>query len=343
MRLAPALLILAASTAHAGEAATLLHVPPSTAEPDTAVELVAAIDGAWREGDLVARYRRRGEAAYADAPFRRSSAGGWYAEIPAEAVGRDGVEYYIAGSSGAGEILHFASPDAPHAVTVVPHPLDQLAGLDRARHGGRADEVSFDVFAHRFGNRFDDSAGLRDQFLRAEARWTHHWFRALYATGFGFGAIEGVTPSASAPDAMELEHEARYGFGEVRLRAHAAAFLDARVALGVSHDGFIGGFGATMILGRPWGTHVALGGEYLGDLGPSGFVRLQWDTAPPLLMSASVVRTDLPGARLADGVLVRYDLAYRVTRTTTARAAISAGARDGLPDLGAGLGAAVEF
>lgn len=343
MRLATALLLLLASTAHAEDAATLLHVPPSTTQPGTAVELVAAIDGAWREGDLVARYRRRGDAAYADAPFRRSSAGGWYAEIPAEAVGLDGVEYYIAGSSGAAEIVHFASPDAPHAVAVVPHPLDQLADVDRRRHGGRTDEVSFDVFAHRFGNRFDEGGDLRDQFLRAETRWTHHWFRALYATGFGFGAIEGVTPSESSPDARELAHEARYGFGEVRLRAHAAVFLDARVALGVSHDGFIGGGGATMILGRPWGTHVALGAEQLADLGASGFVRLQWDTAPPLLMSASVVRTDLPGARLADGVLVRYDLAYRIADRLTTRAAISVGARDGLPDLGAGLGGAYEF
>ena len=332
------LLVLVPATAHA-DGARLLHVPPLEAEPDQPVELVAAIDGAWRENGLVARWRRRGDTTWTDAPFERSSAGGWYATIPGDAIGRRGVEYFIAG----GEAVHFASAEAPHTIAVAPSAVDQLADSDRRRHDGRTEEIAIDVTGHQFGNRFEEVDGPRDQYLRAEARWTHHFFRRLYATSFGFGAIEGVTPERSALDAMELRHKARYGFGEVRLRLHPAAFVDARLALGISHDGFIAGGGAALTLGRPWATNVSAGAEYLSDLGPSAFVRLQWDTAPPFLMGASIIRTDLPGAILDDGVLVRYDVSLKVADRFTTKAAISIGARDGSPHLGGGLGMGYEF
>src|SRR5690349_11386822 len=77
--------------------ARVLHVPPLTAVADQPLQLVAAIDGAWREDDLVARWRHRGDAAWHDAPFARSSAGGWFATIPGDGVGKTGVDYYIAG------------------------------------------------------------------------------------------------------------------------------------------------------------------------------------------------------------------------------------------------------
>jgi hypothetical protein len=337
-----ALLVLALISAPAvarAEPARVLHVPPLEAEANRPVELVAAIDGAWREDGLVARWRRRGDTAWTDAPFRRSSAGGWYATIPGEGVGRTGVEYFIAGA----ERTHFASAGSPHVVAVVPDQVEQLADGDRRRHRGRADAISVDVDGHQFGNRFEEDDGPRDQYLRAEARWTHHFFRHLYATSFGFGAIEGVTPEASALDAMELSHRARYGFGEVRARLRPSIFVDGRLALGISHDGFIGGAGAAVTLGRPWSTSVSAGAEYLGDLGPSAFIRLQWDTAPPFLMGASIVRTDLPGAVLDDGVMVRYDLSMRLADRLTTRAAISVGARDGAPHLGGGLGMGYAF
>jgi hypothetical protein len=339
-----ALLLLVAGPARADQApaptaARLLHVPPLEAAPDRDVELVAAIDGAWREADLVARWRRRGDTVWHDAPFRRSSAGGWYATIPGEGVGRAGVEYFIAGA----EAVHFASAESPHTIAVVPLEVEQLAEGDRRRNRGRDDEVRVDVEGHQFGNRFEDDQGPRDHYLRAESTWIHRFYRILYATSFGFGAIEGATPDASAADAMELATSSRYGFGELRLRVHPSIFVDGRLALGISHAGFIGGAAGRITLGRPWSTSVSAGAEYLDDLGPSAFIRLQWDTAPPLLMGASIVRTDLPGAVLDDGVLVRYDVSLRVAGRFTSRAAVSVGARDGAPHFGGGLGLGYEF
>jgi hypothetical protein len=225
----------------------------------------------------------------------------------------------------------------------VPHRIDQLAERDRARRAGRDDELALDVVGHQFGNRLEDEASLRDQFVRADLRWTHRFYRILYAATFGFGAIEGATPSASTLDATTVDTRARYGTGGVTLRVHPSVFVDGHAVLGVSHDGFLGGAAGSVTLGRPWATAVSAGAEYLADLGASGWLRLQWDTAPPLLMGATVIRTDLPGARLDNGVLVRYDVAYKLADQVTARAAVSVGARDGGPHLGGGLGAAYEF
>jgi hypothetical protein len=255
-----------------------------------------------------------------------------------------GVEYWIAGRAEGRLVAHFASADAPHAVPVVPTLIDELAATDRARHAGRTDTIALDLEGQDFGNRFDSPMERRrDQYVRAEAKWTHHFFRAIYAASFGFGAIEGHTPSGPEADAMELEPRARYGFGEVRTRLHPSVFLDLRGVLGVSHEGFITGGGAALTLGRPWATSVTIGAEGFQTLGPSGYVRLQWDTAPPLLMGASVIRTDLPAAELDDGVMLRYDVAYTVAEQWTVRGAVSAGARDGKAHLGGGLGLAHEF
>jgi hypothetical protein len=89
------------SLARADEArARVLHVPPLEADAGQAIELVAVIDGAWREEVVVARWRRLGDAGWTDAAFERSSAGGWYATIDGRDVGRAGIEYYIGGGGG---------------------------------------------------------------------------------------------------------------------------------------------------------------------------------------------------------------------------------------------------
>ncbi len=324
------------------DAAVMAHVPPGEAAAGRLVELIAVVDAAWREPEIVAHWRPLGSGGpWQDAVLERSSAGGWYAALPA---GATGVEYWIAGLAAGRQVAHFASADAPHPVPVVPTLLDQLATTDRARQLGRDDLVAFDVEGQDFGNRFDTPADRRrDQYLRAEVRLTHHFYGAIYATTFGFGAIAGVTPSGPEPSATELRPRARYGFGEVRTRLLPAVFVDLRGTLGVSQDGFIVGGAAAVTLGRPWATSVTIGGENLQGLGPSGYVRLQWDTAPPLLMGASVIRTDLPGAQLDDGVMLRYDVAYTVAAQWMLRGALSAGARDGHAHVGGGLGMGYQF
>lgn len=320
--------------------ALVVHVAPASSALGEPVQLEAMIDAPYAES-LSVRWRAIGEPTWHDATFERSSAGGWFASLPPTAP--PGLEYFIRGKDAAGaEVLHFASAEAPHVVRVDPDIVDRLEDLDLVRLAGRRNQIAVDFMAHDFGNRFDQE----DYFLRGEVTYTHRLLRTIHHIAFGFGTIAGKTPRDSTPTTMGvlLDHGERYGFGEVRLRAHRSVFVDLRVALGASYDGFDQGVRGAVTFGKPWRSCVQLGMDYLGDAGGTGWVRLQWDTAPPLVMGASVVRTDLPGAVIdSAGLYVAYDVAYRFADRMTVKGQVSYGARDGVAHVGGGLGTAVDF
>lgn len=343
--LATVSILLAAAVAHAGDApvapphAVVVHVAPITTEPGQPIELEAMIDAPFSE-KLSVRWRPHGEVAWQDVAFERSSAGGWFAALPAADV--RGVEYYIRGQDGAGgEVDHFASAASPHIVRVDPSLFDRLENLDVERIQNRRNEISLDVAGHNFGNRYD----IKDRFIRSELVYSYKLLRQLHEIAFGFGSITGRTPLAEDdPNAGNALKGMRYGFGQVRIRAHPSAFIDVRAGLGVSQQNFEGSGRAVLTLGKPWRSCLQIGGEMIGDLGPTGWVRLQWDTAPPLLMGASIVRTDLPGVEISvAGLYLAYDIQYQVADRFTLRGQVSYGARDGAAHFGGGLGTAVAF
>ena len=330
MRILPLLLVIAlARVASAGEPAPhslVVHVAPQSLRAGQPVELAAMIDAPYAEALSVA-WRSLGEAGWHEVLFERSSAGRWFATLPPPHA--PGLEYFIHGKDVAGaEIAHFASAAHPHVVRVEPDEVDLLEAID--------------VMAHDFSNRY----GYDDRYLRAEATFTHLVLRSLYHIAFGFGAIQGETPDYEdmpTTSSATVTHEARYGFGELRLRLHRSVFADARIALGVSHEGFMAGARGALTFGKPWRSNLSIGAEAFGDIGAQGWVRLQWDTAPPLLMGASIVRTNFPGVLVdPNGLYVAYDIAYRVGRLSL-KGQISYGARDGAAHLGGGLGTAVDF
>lgn len=316
----------------------VVHVPPIATVPGAPIELEAMIDAPFAE-KLSVRWRALGDGTWQDATFSRSSAGGWFASLPAADV--RGVEYYIRGIDGAGsEVAHFASETAPHVVRVDPTLVDRLEELDLQRLDGRRNEVAVEVTGHNFGNRYDK----KDRFLRSEIVYSYKLLRQLHEIAFGFGTIAGNTPATEMEDASSLRKEINYGFGQFRLRPHPSFFIDARFGLGVSHEDFAAHGRTVLTFGKPWRSCVQVGGEYMDDLGASGWVRLQWDTAPPLLMGASVVRTDLPGVAIdVAGLYIAYDVQYRVANQFAIRGQISYGARDGAANVGGGLGTALAF
>lgn len=316
----------------------VVHVPPIVAEPDRAIELEAMIDSPLAE-TLSVSYRRVGEVAWHDALFERSSAGGWYASLPGTRTG--GVEYFIHGRDATGgDVLHFASAESPHVVRVDPTLVDRLETLDRDRLDNHTDQVALEIAGHNFGNRYK----LADHFVRAELGYTHRLWRIIHQISFGFGSISGKTPAVSEPGGAVDGKALRYGYGELRLRVHPSVFLDARASLGVSQEGFDQGVRGQVTFGKPWRACVQVGGEALRDLGDSAWVRLQWDSAPPFLMGAQIMRTDLPGAEIdSSGLYLGYDVSYLVANTFTIKAQLSYGSRDGAANFGGGIGTAVDF
>ena len=328
------------AAADAAPRSLVVHVAPVSTPPGAQVELEAMIDAPFAEA-LVASWRPIGASSeWIDVTFERSSAGGWFATLPAPRP--PGLEYFIHGKDTSGvEVVHFASADHPHVVRVDPAEIDRLEEIDVDRLGGHRNSVSFDIAGHNFGNRYN----FKDEFIRGEVSFTYHLLRYLHHISFGFGAIEGRTPIYSdVDDDIDVRRAMRYGFGEIRVRPHRSVFLDFRVDLGVSHDGFDQGARGVITFGKPWRSNVSIGGEIIGDLGGTGWVRLQWDTAPPLLMGASIVRTDLPGVSIdPNGLYIAYDVAYRIQSRFTVKGQMSYGARDGAAHFGGGLGTAIEF
>jgi hypothetical protein len=320
---------------------TVLHVPPGLADHGHDLQIAAVVEDAWTEAALLLRYRPAESAtAFRERVFERSSAGGYYVTVPGAEVLRPGIEYYITGTLPDGtEVEHFASAAAPYRVLVSPTLEQRWEERDRARLGDRLSTFSIDVRGHDFGNRFDHE----DRFLRSELTWTHHLLGRLYAISIGYGLLEGQTPDGYMPESVSQRQGARYGFGGVRLRLYPAVWLDTQAVIGVSRSDFIVGAGGTVLFGQPWRAHVALGGEILEELGPTGWVRLQWDTVPPFLMSATVVRTNLPAAVLEHGSFVVYELSYPMSARITLRGSVSFGARDGAGRFGGGLGTSFAF
>ena len=343
MKLTALILVLltASATADPAARALVIHTPPLSASVGAPVELEAMLDAPFAE-TLTARWRAIGDPTWHDVLFERSSAGGWFATLPPPAP--PGLEYYIRGVDASGaEVAHFASAQAPHRVRVDPELFDRLEELDQRRHLGLRDQISVDVSGHNFGNRYN----LPDKFFRGEAVYTHRLWRMLHSISFGFGTIWGMTPRSSTFDdhmSGYLNHGSRHGFGEVRVRVHPSVFLDARASLAVTHDGFDGGIRGQIIFGKPWHSSLFIGGEALGDLGKTAWVRLQWDTAAPFLMGASIVRTNLPGVVISSaGLYIAYDVSYTIAQRYTVKAQLSYGARDGSAHVGGGLATAVDF
>jgi len=337
-------LVLLTSVAAADELAAkavVVHVAPTSTVAGEPIELEAMIDAPFAE-KLGVRWRAIGSTAWHDVAFERSSAGGWFASLPA--ASSPGVEYYIRGTDTQGaETAHFATAEAPHVVRVDPSLYDRLESLDRERLGNHLDELAFDVVAHNYGNRYD----LQDWFVRSELTYSHNLLRVLHQVGFGFGTIDGRTPMdrmTAMEGGRDVWRAMNYGFGQVRMRIHPSVFIDGRIGLGVSDREFNGLGRGSITFGKPWRSNVSVGGEYFGDIGPTAWVRLQWDTAWPLLMGAAVVRSDLPGAIVSPaGLYISYDVAYQMGDRFTLKAQLSYGARDGRANPGGGLGTAVAF
>jgi hypothetical protein len=321
---------------------TVLHVAPVEAPGDQELRLVAVVDAAWTEAALVVRYRGAGSTGeYQESPFERSSAGGYYAAIPADSMQRPGIEYYIAGQLASGsETLHFASAMKPHQVVVAPTQSVRWAQKERQRLGGYVSSVSVDVRGHNFGNRY----GNRDQYIRGDLEWTHRLLLpGLYSISLGYAMIEGYTPTSTLDTAESEQRGARFGYGGVLLRLQRSIWLEGSATIGVDRGGFIAGAGAELTLGRPWRSNISMGAEYLQEMGPTLWIRLQWDTAPPFIMGAAIVKTDLPAAVLEHGSYIVYDVAYPLSPRVQVRGSVSFGSRDGPGNFGGGLGTAFAF
>jgi hypothetical protein len=295
------------------------------------IKLLAVIEDAWVEDGLLVHYRIPGDTDYVALDFERSSAGGYFALIPGNDVGRAGVEYYISGRKAGA--LHFASADIPHRIRVEPKREDRWIEVERRRLGNRRYAVDTAINLYDFG-----STHGRDRFVQGHVDWSHLLIDDLYAINLGFAFIEGQTPSGTEEDAVANDAGVRYGYGGVRWRLRDKVWFDSKAMMGFGKKGFAAGLGGALTLGDDWRTAVTVGAEAMTELSYKAWLRLQWDTVPGVLMSATVATTNQPNAQIDAGSYVEFKVRYPLSPNLELGGTVNFGARGNRPGgFGGGL------
>ncbi len=334
-------ILAAASTA----SAQVRHVPPGEASAGEPLELVAEAPGATPT--LVAHVRTHGAASYRSIALVRKDDAHWVAVVPADAVAPPGLDYYLA----AGDEPVFASPDWPHTMPVHAAPEDERRERDLARAHGRRSMVNAMGEWVEFGTKTVGDTRLEDHYYRIDAAFSYRLLTyPLEEIRVGYTRLIGNT--LAAPDAMcpgtdpcaPQTGMKVAGWFELGLAAIEGIRLDARMTVMATADGFaVGGRGEAR-LGARDASHVAVGAEYLADIGANGFFRLGWGTVPKLPMSATVEITNLPASHRDTGVRLYYDVAREVAPGVRIGLRVGYAARNqSVAGFTGGAGAAVEF
>jgi len=198
---------------------------------------------------------------------------------------------------------------------------------------------------------------VRDRYLRIDLDFSYRILRSpLHSLRFGYTRLVGETPRSergddgSCPAGTPREDCALSagfrvgGWFELRFQSRSGAAFDARGMVMATPEGFrIGGRGE-LRLGREYGSHLAVGGEFVADTGSTGFVRLGWGTVPNMPMAATVEVTTLPASHRALAVRLVYDVARRFDGGLLVGARVGYQARDQLiGDVSAGVNVALDF
>jgi hypothetical protein len=264
----------------------LLHAAPAAATARRDLDLRFSLEGPGAPPAARVHYRTAGERDWTSVPVQRAT-DAWVATIPAVAVTAPALEYYVAAADPPARL--FAAADRPQRVQVLPSDADEELEADLAFYGHHRSiaDTSFEVVD--FGRRAEGA----DYYLRSETSYRYLMLGFVHHIRVGFGLIRGEAPSLLVGP---LDRGIYFGFAELRLRFHPTVHFDLRPILGATKDGFDGGIGTVLHLGRFSGTQVSLGFEYLGSAGHDGWLRLGWRTVPRFPMGFSLELTDLLAA-----------------------------------------------
>ncbi len=332
-------------------AATVVHVPPADVVAGTPLELVA--EAAPATPTLTLHYRVTGGAGtFQTLELVRRGEQQWVAVVPPDAVVSPGIDYFIA----AGGTPVFASETWPHMMPVVATASTERRARDIIRSKARRSQIqtSFEYvdYGHRMvgGERFDDS------YYRIDAAFAYRlWAYPLEELRVGYTRLIGPNDSAAAsectdptdPPPCHVDNGAGFkvaGWFELGLAPVEGFRLDTRVSVMATQGGFQPGVREEVRLGVREGSHIAVGIEYLADVGTNGFFRLGWGTVPGLPMAASVEITNIPDESRDAGVRLYYDIAHALPNGVRLGARVGYAARNqSVAGFTGGANASVEF
>lgn len=275
------------------------HVPPGSVTAGTEVEL--AVRAAPTTPTLTVHYRTAGATAFTTGELVLRG-DRWIAIVPAAAIVAPGLDYYLT----AGDDAVFASAEAPHTLPVLADDESARRARDLARTQGRHSQIRTAFEWVSFGTA--PGATHADRYYRIDADFAYRlWTYPLEEIRVGYTRLIGDQGTGTTDAGFKVG-----GWFELGLAAIEGVHIDARGMVFAATSGF--GFGARgeARLGDRDGSHVAIGAEWMKDVGANGFFRLGWGTVPNLPMAATVEITQLPEQARATGVRLYYDIATAV-------------------------------
>lgn len=325
-------------TIGSASAATVVHVPPADVVAGTPLELVA--DAAPATPTLTVHYRATGGAgAFQTMELVRRGEAQWVAVVPAAAIVSPGLDYFIA----AGGTPVFASEAWPHMMPVVATASTERRARDLVRSKGRRSRIHTSFEWVDYGTRVVGGERLEDRYYRIDADFAYRlWAYPLEELRVGYTRLIGETcqvPPCSGEAGFKVA-----GWFELGLAPVEGFRLDTRVAVMATQSGFQPGVREEARLGVREGSHIALGIEYLADVGTNGFFRLGWGTVPRFPMAASVEITHMPDSSRDAGVRLYYDIAHALPNGVRLGVRVGYAARNqSVAGFTGGANASVEF
>jgi hypothetical protein len=208
-----------------------------------------------------------------------------------------------------------------------------------------------------YGTREAGTHTIADHYYRVDADFSYRLLLyPLEEIRFGYTRLEGYVPQAfreppPACQSGELTDGCRLyagfkvgGWFELGLGLTEGVRLDVRGIVVANQESAAPGTRVELRTGGIDSNHIALGFEYISDVGGAGFFRLGWDTVPHVPMAATVEVTDFPASSRATGVRLLYDLYHPFPNGLRAGVRVGYAARDqrvGGPT--AGLSASLDF
>lgn len=259
---------------------------------------------------------------------------GYVAQLPAERTPEPGIAYWVVELKDGVEGPVFASPSAPQPVHVqVDEETSREERLLRLFHGQRSrvtvrgervDLGQFDIQDRTTGNKVDTD---RDSYNHFEAQYAYRFFRTIEELEFALGRMRGNVLDQDGLQrrlntGMDIGRRRKVGldYGRSAITFAFGSFFRLRtgILLGVSTEGFEGGFELATILGERDGTQLEFKGGYISGLGGNFGTRLGWATVPRVPMGASVEITNFPTADDM-GVRMLFDIGFQLTNAALVR------------------------
>jgi len=319
-------------------AADVVHVPPADVVAGTPLELVAEATAATPT--LTLHWRASGSGpTFQTAELVRRGEAEWVVVLPPAVVVSPGIDYFIA----AGGTPVFASEAWPHTMPVVATASTERRARDIIRSKGRRSKIHTSFEWVDYGTRTVGGEQLLDRYYRIDADFSYRlWAYPLEELRVGYTRLIGETCQVPPCDGEAGFKVA--GWFELGLAPVEGLRFDTRVSVMATQSGFQPGVREEVRLGVREGSHIALGVEYLADVGTNAFFRLGWGTVPGLPMAATVEITALPDSSRDAGVRLYYDIAHALPNGVRLGARVGYAARNqAVAGFTGGANASVEF